>query len=1465
MELPRVVLTINKDQNEEDKLFRVPKGVVIQIKEGPSLYGHKVKIFTDFPQKGTGFVQRAYRVLDKKELIANWSGSFHYCFTVDDCLKINGQGYILVEPELIIGSDIVTLDCIQCVTYISKNLGPLSTWKKKLQVAKECGYNMIHFTPIQALGSSNSAYSLKDQLKINPLFGDNLTDADILEVVNFIRKEWKILSICDIVLNHTANESPWLKDHPECAYNLTNSPHLRPAYILDRLLYKLSLDVSVGVYETMGLTAEINSEEHLNSLRYLLESVLIPEAKIPECFLVDVHLLVNEFKEKCRNVTLTERIDNPDRNLTIIQDPQFRRLKSTIDMGLALKKFNIYRVDCFDEDTRQKKCAEAFKNYLESQNNEIRNEIENHLKSAVENTIATVRYFRLDQKGPKIPLVTKDDLLVHRYFVEIITLDENAMFTDEAKYIMAHNGWVMDYDPLNNFAEFGSNVYLKRELIVWGDSVKLRYGEKRDDCPYLWDHMRSYVERTVEIFDGIRLDNCHSTPIPVAQYLVDAARVVRPELYVVAELFTNSDQIDNIFINKIGISSLVRESMSAGDSQEVGRLVYRYGGSVIGALHSQKVSNIAHALFMDLTHDNSSPVERKTVYDMLPSTALVSMAACATGSTYGYDQLVPHHINVVKEDRTFMNFSETRIAGGIMSGKCALNKLHYELAKQGFSQVFVDQIDKDIVCVTRFNPNTLDSVVLVAYTAFKWPNNYQTGEGKGVTVQAVPHSLIFEAFLKHKSGKRYEPSSNFTKDSTVINGLQEYDLEISENVPISSGKMVRLVSSEQGTRVNFTTDFQPGSVVALKFVAQENAVKAAKKINEGMTIQDCIEHFSLADVNYALYRCGNEENGNTYCIPGHGHLVYCGIQGIMSVFDIIAKNNDLGHPLCSNIREGSWYMYYTVDRLKQLQSTERLGDKLHKQFKLIDDLPTSLRPWGLYKVLSQVHGALLEKAISLMPAFFKEGDEFLQNLAMCSIQMAGIIKSSPLPPLSNGIAPPRPKIENLSDGFDHQICTTLAAGLPHFSSGYMRSWGRDTFISIKGLLILTHRFDEARYHILGYGGCLRHGLIPNLLDAYDLKPRYNSRDAVWWWLQSIKEYTNLVPNGVVIFKDKVNRLFPTDESELEFVDQPLEEVIQEALTKHFQGVTFRERNAGKEIDEHMTIHGFDNQIGVHPITGFVFGGNEWNCGTWMDKMGSSVEAGTKGKPATPRDGSAVEIVGLSYSVILWLSTLYKKGKYPYNSVTRINKFGETTTWTWAEWADKIKSHFTKEFWVEDKTVSEYVNRVGIYKDSVGATQPWADFRLRPNFLISMVVAPELFDLEKARIALQSVKVLVGPLGMKTLDPTDLMYCGDYDNGNHSTDFKVAHGFNYHQGPEWVWLVGYYLRAKLRYSEDPEGAAAEIKQYLSTHWNHLVNNPWRGLSELTNANGAFCEGACPTQAWSAASIIEVFYDLTHLCN
>lgn len=112
------------------------------------------------------------------ELNMNRAGPFHFYFTYQNAASDQHQGslYVQVEPILTVGQSKlirhIPLDSIRCQTVMSKCLGALSTWETKLIVAKNAEYNMIHFTPIQELGGSRSGYSLKDQLKVNPDFGE---------------------------------------------------------------------------------------------------------------------------------------------------------------------------------------------------------------------------------------------------------------------------------------------------------------------------------------------------------------------------------------------------------------------------------------------------------------------------------------------------------------------------------------------------------------------------------------------------------------------------------------------------------------------------------------------------------------------------------------------------------------------------------------------------------------------------------------------------------------------------------------------------------------------------------------------------------------------------------------------------------------------------------------------------------------------------------------------------------------------------------------------------------------------------------------------------------------------------------------------------------------------------------------------------------------------------------------------
>ena len=79
---------------------------------------------------------------------------------------------------------------------------------------------MVHFVPLQKRGSSNSPYSIYDQLSIDDDVFDikcseHVKRKMLKQVLEIMRTDLGILSVTDVVWNHTAHNSEWLQEHPE--------------------------------------------------------------------------------------------------------------------------------------------------------------------------------------------------------------------------------------------------------------------------------------------------------------------------------------------------------------------------------------------------------------------------------------------------------------------------------------------------------------------------------------------------------------------------------------------------------------------------------------------------------------------------------------------------------------------------------------------------------------------------------------------------------------------------------------------------------------------------------------------------------------------------------------------------------------------------------------------------------------------------------------------------------------------------------------------------------------------------------------------------------------------------------------------------------------------------------------------------------------------------------------------------
>ncbi|MFO0856680.1 MAG: amylo-alpha-1,6-glucosidase [Phycisphaerales bacterium] len=172
--------------------------------------------------------------------------------------------------------------------------------------------------------------------------------------------------------------------------------------------------------------------------------------------------------------------------------------------------------------------------------------------------------------------------------------------------------------------------------------------------------------------------------------------------------------------------------------------------------------------------------------------------------------------------------------------------------------------------------------------------------------------------------------------------------------------------------------------------------------------------------------------------------------------------------------------------------------------------------------------------------------------------------------------------------------SSVIAGYPWFGD-----WGRDTFVSLPGLMLTTGRFTEALDTLRAFASMRRRGLIPNCFDNAAGSAEYNTVDASLWFILACCRYT------------KASGDTPCFETHLR---QACLDII-EAYQK-----------------------GTDFGIRVDPKDGLVTAGDATTQLTWMD-------ARRDGVVFTPRSGKPVEVNALWYAALLMLADVLE-AKHP---------------------------------------------------------------------------------------------------------------------------------------------------------------------------------------------------------------------------
>jgi predicted glycogen debranching enzyme len=398
------------------------------------------------------------------------------------------------------------------------------------------------------------------------------------------------------------------------------------------------------------------------------------------------------------------------------------------------------------------------------------------------------------------------------------------------------------------------------------------------------------------------------------------------------------------------------------------------------------------------------------------------------------------------------------------------------------------------------------------------------------------------------------------------------------------------------------------------------------------------------------------------------------------------------------------------------------------------------------------------------------------------------------------------------DSFGRQLVTAASAFVARRGQGrtviagypWFLDWGRDTFISARGLLA-AGMVTEVVDLLVSFGEFVENGTMPNTIHGGNASNRDTS-DAPLWYGVVCQEAAAIV--GEQLYQTRVDRGGRT-----------ISGVLREIAAGYAKGTP--------------------NGIRMDPASSLIWSPPHF---TWMD---------TNYPACTPREGYPIEIQ------VLWIQLLRQLHRLGIAPVSE----------PWTTIADRAEQSLREYFWLEEKGYLADLLIAGKGQPAASAVRDTA-LRSNYLFAIAFgfldgpraqraVAAAWRHLLVPGGLRSLAPLPVTPPLPVRAsdgrlLNNPDQPYWGAYE-GDEDTRRKPA----YHNGTAWVWTLPTGCEALVKSWNCAPAAVAAAKAYLGSLEELLVTDCLGQLPEILDGDAPHQPRGCDAQAWSVCEALRVW--------